>query len=308
MLESIEKAYEERDLEKLLTFATPIKRELNKKQNYKSVLMLSCNNIKHLKKLKDLKADAIILNLEDGVSKEEKPFALVLCAIFLSLNTHINKKLIVRVNSIEDGAYKEIEFLNAFSPDAIRIPKIKDSKEVESILKILNENVELHLSIETKESWTNLSSLNVNYRVKAFYLGVLDLFADMGLSQNLINLYNPIMNYILTHFLVSSKAIGVKPISFVYQDYKNLTEFSKWIELEKSMGYDSKGCISPKQVEYVNEMFDSDSLEIQKARRIVELFEKNRGNGVTGFTDDEFGFIDEPIYKGALVVLNKALQ
>ena len=305
LLKEIENSYIQRDLDKLYSFVKPLKREINKKQNYKSVLMLSCNNIKHLSKLDKLDSDAIILNLEDGVSEEEKPFALILCAIFLSLNTKTNKKLIVRVNALDEGGYDEILYLNQFMPDAIRVPKIKTPKEVKSILEILDKNIELHLSIETKESWNNLFSLKVNDRVKTFYLGIFDLFADMNLSQNLINLENPTMSYILTHFLISCKSIEVKPVSFVYQDYKNLEQFFKWIELEKSMGYDSKGCISPKQVELVNKIFSFESIEIEKAQKIKVLFEKNRANGITGFTDEEFGFIDEPIYKGALVVLEK---
>ena len=30
----------------------------------------------------------------------------------------------------------------------------------------------------------------------------------------------------------------------------------------------------------------------------------NKEMGITGFSDDEFGFIDEPIYKGALALLS----
>ncbi len=82
-LEQIYKAYEERDLKALDLLATPTLREINKKSDFKSVLMLSCNNIKHLSKIESLEADCIMLNLEDGVSREDKPFALVLAAIFL---------------------------------------------------------------------------------------------------------------------------------------------------------------------------------------------------------------------------------
>jgi len=59
------------------------------------------------------------------------------------------------------------------------------------------------------------------------------------------------MNYILTHFLVSSRAMGVKAVSFV----EKLDEFSKWIKFEKSLSYDVKACISPAQVSLVNEAF-----------------------------------------------------
>jgi len=304
-LNNIEDLYAARDLKALDALAEPIFRVLNKRSDFRSVLMLSCDKIKHLSKIEELEADAIMLNLEDGVSKEDKPFALVLCALYLIKHRECSKKLIVRVNALDEGGYEEITYLNQFMPDAIRVPKIKTRKEVDNVLALLNEEIELHLSIETSDAWHNLSSLKGNLRVTTFYLGILDLFADMKLSHSLINLDNPTMKYMLSHFLISCRAMRVKPVSFVYQEYKNLEEFSKWIELEKSMGYDAKGCISPGQVELVNEKFIDEEAEIKRAMVIVKLFEMHRDTGVTGFVDEEYGFIDEPIYKGALALLNR---
>ena len=304
-LDKVEQAYEDRDLATLDKLAKPTYRVINKKQDYRSVLMLSCNNIKHLKKINSLKADCIMLNLEDGVSQEDKPFALALCAIFLSIYKECDKKLVVRVNALEEGGYEEINYLNQFMPDAIRVPKIKTQREVKNALALLNDVSELHLSIETAQGWHNLSHLKLDKRVTTFYLGILDLFADMGLPQELIKRDNPTMLYMLSHFLITSKSIGIKPVSFVYQEFKNLDEFGKWIELEKSMGYDAKGCISPKQVELANETFVDKEEQIKRAKVIVKLFEMYRDDGVTGFVDDEYGFIDELVYKGALSLLEK---
>ncbi|MBT5934844.1 aldolase/citrate lyase family protein [Sulfurimonas sp.] len=303
MQNKLQELYDNRDLEGLDALAVPKYRELNKSMKFKSVLMLSCNNIKHLSKIESLDADCIMLNLEDGVSKEDKPFALVLCAFYLTQITKSDKKLVVRVNALDEGGYEEITYLNQFMPDAIRVPKIKNASEVKNVLALLKDDIELHLSIETADAWHNLSSLSVNKKVTTFYLGILDLFADMKLSQSLVNLDNPTMHYMLSHFLVSSKAMNVKPVSFVYQEFKNLETFSKWINLEKSMGYDAKGCISPSQVTLVNEVFVDKEAELLRAKVVIKLFEMYRDEGITGFVDDEYGFIDEPIYKGALALL-----
>lgn len=302
-LQTIAQALQDRDLEVLYKLATPKQREINKKDDYRSVLMLSCNNLKHLVKIDFLQADAIILNLEDGVSREDKPFALVLCAIFLAHHKKSEKKLIVRVNALDNGGLEEIAYLNQFMPDAIRVPKIRSKEEVACVSKLLNDDIELHLSIETKEAWGVLYELKVDKKVKAFYLGVLDLFADMSLPHLLIDKANPLMLHVLCQFLLTCKSIGVKPISFVYQDFKNLDEFDAWITLEKNLGYSAKGCISPAQVEIVNKKFTQNEEEIEKAKKIVKLFEMHLKNGISGFSDEEFGFIDEPIYKGALVLL-----
>ncbi len=304
MLSEIEKVYKARNLEALDALAEPTFRVLNRRNDFRSVLMLSCNNLKHLSKIESQEADCVMLNLEDGVSVEDKPFALVLCAIFLARHRECDKKLVVRVNALDEGGYEEITYLNQFMPDAIRVPKIRNKREVKSVLALLNDDIELHLSIETSNAWHNLSSLRVDRRVTTMYLGILDLFADMKLSQSLINLENPTMKYMLSHFLIACRAMGIKPVSFVYQEFKNLDEFSLWIELEKSMGYDAKGCISPKQVELTNKKFIDEESEIKRAMVIVKLFEMHLEGGVTGFVDEEYGFIDEPIYKGALALLD----
>lgn len=84
-----------------------------------------------------------------------------------------------------------------------------------------------------------------------------------------------------------------------------MEEFKMWLELEKKIGYDAKGCLSPSQALLVNAMFQNDEQEMQRARNIVKLFELKRSEGITGFEDDAYGFIDEPIYKGALALLAK---
>ncbi|MCW8895103.1 aldolase/citrate lyase family protein [Sulfurimonas sp.] len=305
LLQKIKTAYENRDLKALDTLATPAFREINKNNDFRSVLMLSCNNIKHLSKIEQLEAECIMLNLEDGVSPQDKSFALVLCAIFLKEHQESNKKIVVRVNALDEGGYEEITYLNQFMPDAVRVPKIRNKDEVKRIRALLHDDIELHLSIETADAWHNLSSLKIDKRVTTFYLGILDLFADIKLSQSLIRRDNPTMLYMLSHFLITCKTMGVKPVSFVYQDFKNLEEFSKWVELEKNMGYDAKGCISPQQVLHVNSIFVDEEKELERAQIIIKLYEMHAQEGVTGFVDEEFGFIDEPVYKGALALISK---
>jgi len=302
-VEKLQQAIDADDIDYLDSLITPQKRQTNPNLSFKSPLMLSAHKIKHLNKIPELKTDAVILNLEDGVSKEMKPFALRLCMLTLSSLQKSDKKIIVRVNALDEGGSEEIKQLNPFYPDAIRIPKIKTASDVEKVLALVDKDIEVHLSIETKEAWINLKELRVDDRVKAFYLGILDLFADMGISQELISVSNPLMHQILSQFLLTSKALGVKPISFVFQEYKDEVGFQAWLDLEKQMGYDAKGCLSPKQVEQTQDMFGHDDAVIARARYIVKVFEEKREEGVTGFSDEKYGFIDEPIYKGALALL-----
>jgi len=306
-LRVLEAAAEALDTAALDAFLFPRKRTMNSSDVFHAPLMVSAHRVKHLAKIPELKTDAVMFNLEDGVSAEQKPVALRLCALALSRLPECDKKLIVRVNPLGEGGEEEIGILGAFMPDAIRVPKIRTSEEVKRVLALTPEPVEVHLSIETKEAWLALATLRPDPRVKAFYLGILDLFADLGLDQALIKQNNPTLRYMLSHFLVTCRALGVKPVSFVFQDYRDEEGFAEWLALEREMGFDAKGCISPKQAEQVMHYFSADEASLRKAHEIVALFEAARADGVTGFTHETYGFIDEPIYKGALAVLKGAV-
>jgi len=295
---------EKRDLDALKQLAVPTFRHQNRHLTFRSAMMVSTHNLKHLIKIPTLSAECLMLNLEDGVSPQYKPYALVLCALALASNPISDKKLVVRVNPLDEGGEEEIKYLNAFMPDAIRIPKIRSGEDVKRALELIDEGIEVHLSIETKEAWLHLGELAISPRIKAYYLGILDLFADLGLSQSLLSPENPSAQYLLSHFLITSRACGIKPVSFVYQEHKNSDGLRHWLALEKTMGFDAKGCISPSQVELIDEIFGHSDAEIERAQAIIRLFEEYASHGITGFVNERYGFIDEPIYKGALAVIN----
>jgi citrate lyase subunit beta/citryl-CoA lyase len=265
--------------------------------------MVSADNTKHLNKIDELKCDIVILNLEDGVCDKDLARKLLVSTIS---NKTFNKKIIVRINSLESCGKDDIEAINSLNIDAIRVPKIENKKDVQQALNLINTNKEVHLSIETKEALHNLYELKIDKRVTTVYLGMLDLLNSLGLSQSLLRLDNPTIHYILSDFLLKSKTAGLYAVSFVYQNYQNIDEFKKWCKLEKSMGFDAKACISPTQVDIVNDIFGINDTEIQRAKQIKKLFENQRDkHNSTGFSDKKLGFIDEPIYKDAILLLNR---
>jgi len=294
---------EQNDLQAIENLTMEVPRVQNRALNFRSALMVSAHNVKHLNKLDTLSAGCAIINLEDGVAREKKPLALRLAALFISRLPTCEKKLVVRVNALDEGGEEEILYLNKVKPDAIRVPKIRNEQDVFRALRLVDEDIELHLSIETAQSWLNLKSLRVDERVNVFYLGILDLLADLHLPQSILDPNNSTIHSILSEFLLTSSALGVKPVSFVYQYYQNMNAFEEWLELEEKMGFLSKGCVSPSQVERANEVFGISRAALLEAHYIIEEFEKNVKSGVSGFKDEKLGFIDEPIYKGALALL-----
>ena len=272
-------------------------------KNPKSAMMLNPLKLKHLNNIDKLDSDIIIINLEDGVARQMKKRALLFSAVFISHLKTSQSKIIVRVNPINEGGDEEIKLLNHIKPDVIRVAKIRERNDVKKALNILDKDIKLHLSIETKEALSNLTTLNVNNKVECCSLGIMDMLNSMGLPQSLLQFDNPTILYIMSKFLIDARIAGIYPIGFTYQDYEDLDGFRRWCELEKSMGYTAKSCLGPRQVEIANEVFTSDDEAIKRAKEIKELFEKMEKEGESGFMHESYGFIDEPIYKDALLTI-----
>ncbi|MEA3383742.1 MAG: aldolase/citrate lyase family protein [Campylobacterota bacterium] len=270
----------------------------------RSYLMVAGDKQKFLDKLPFLKCDVAMINLEDGVFDKTYARELLKTNFSKQLLKFNNLTTVVRINDLCSCGKDDIMVLNMLKPNAIRVPKVKTLDDVKLALELIDEDIEVHLSIETKEAFENLSSLKLDKRVTTVYLGILDLLESLGLPQSLLTLNNPTIEYILSEFLIKSKIAGFYCVSFTYQDYKNTKEFTLWGEKSKLMGYTAKSCISPTQVDIVNEIFKLDTKEIEKALYIKEIFEKQQELGSSGFSDTKYGFIDEPIYKDALLMLN----
>ncbi len=297
-LSAIEEMAARRDIDAIEAMRNGAPQRARAEKGYlRSALMVSGHRVRHLNRLDILEADIAVLNLEDGVAAELKETALHLIGLFLAKTQKISAKTVVRINPLKEGGREEIAYLNTVLPDAIRVPKVQSAADVEEALDLIDERIAVHLSIETKEAWDALGELRLSPRVEAFYLGVYDLLASMKLPISVMQLHNPTMQAILSRFLLKCSVLGVLPVSFVYQNYQDVDGFENWCLLEKRMGYHAKGCVSPLQTEIANRVFTPDEDERRWAERVVELFESRSDS--SAFTDEELGFVDEPIYKNA---------
>ncbi len=286
----LEEILKNNDIKKALAYIKPIKTNLVTTKK-RSALMVSGHQIKHLNKIDELKADIIMLNLEDGVPKDKKEIARYLIAIFLSNYKNPNKEIVIRVNPLNKGGKEDIKFLEQFSFKAFRIPKVNSIEDVDDAFFLTNKD--LHISVETKEIFVNLKDFT-HPKIKAFYIGIYDLLNELNISHSIINPENPFIHKLLTDFSLYSNYNSITPIGFVYQHYKDLEGFKNWCLLQKNMGIKGVGCITPAQVEIANRIFDEN---IEFAKIIVKRFER-----VGPFTIDGL-YVDEPIYKNYLRIL-----
>ena len=73
----------------------------------------------------------------------------------------------------------------------------------------------------------------------------------------------------------------------------------------KSLGFDGKGCIHPRQIAAVHEAFMPSPEELEKARRIVEAFEEAERQGLAAVSLGS-KMIDPPVVKRAQRVVQLA--
>jgi citrate lyase subunit beta/citryl-CoA lyase len=286
-IEKLEKIVEQNDIEAALKLIKEPKKFPLVTTKKRSVLMVSGHQVKHLNKIDELKADVIMLNLEDGVPKDKKEIAKIMIAVFLSSLEKTDKELVIRVNPLNEGGLKEIEFLDRFNFNAFRIPKVNTVEEIDDVF--MKTDKEIHASIETKEAFFNLKELK-HPKLTTFYIGIYDLLNELKISHSVITPENPLIHKILSDFSLTSRYLNITPIGFVYQHYKDLEGFKKWCLIQKNLGIQGVGCITPAQVDIANVIFSDDT---ELAKIIVERFEKE-GPFVL---EDRGLYVDEPIYK-----------
>lgn len=285
-----------------------IKRKKRVIKNPRTAMMVNPLKLKHLNNIDNLKADIVILNLEDGVEESKKKRALKLIKVFLSHLKSSTSMVVVRVNPLELGGKEEILELNDINPDAIRVSKIENKDEVGASLSLIKPHIDIHLSLETKEALENLKTLRFSSRVTTLYVGMLDLLNSFELSQAIMTPDNPVINYLLSKILIEAKMVNFVVVGLTFQDYHNTEAFRKWAMRLKEIGYCGISCIGPKQVDIAHEIFNVSKEEIKRAKSIKESFERHKKNGISGFMHSEYGFIDDPIYKDALLILDSDIN
>ncbi|QCI27926.1 HpcH/HpaI aldolase/citrate lyase family protein [Caminibacter pacificus] len=293
-ISELEKIVENNDIQKALSLIKPPKKFPLAKTKKRSALMVSAHQVKHLNKIDSLPTDIIMLNLEDGVPKDKKEIARVMIGVFLSHIEKIDKEIVIRVNALDEGGKKDIEFLEKFNFNAFRIPKVRSIEDIDDVF--MKTEKEIHASIETKEAFFNLKELK-HPKLTTFYIGIYDLLNELKISHSVIDLNNPLIHRILSDFTLTARYLNITPIGFVYQQYKDLEGFKNWCLLQKNLGMQGVGCITPAQCQIANKIFDED---LEFAKMIVKRFESEGPFTIDGL------FVDEPIYKNYLQMLDNS--
>ncbi|HBZ08359.1 MAG TPA: CoA ester lyase [Bacillus bacterium] len=279
---------------------------------HRSWLFVPGSQDKYLKKVKELKTDVIIFDLEDSVIKAKKDEARVKVSEAISdMRTKVN---FVRVNGIYTEFFiDDLEKLVRPGLTGIVLPKVNKRDDMIIADYMLDQIEKKHLLepksvtivpiIESAKALHNAydiaSSCN---RVKCLAFGAEDLMLDMNIkSSNGIETL-----YARSKMIEVSKASSIgPPIDQIYPNLADMEGLRKEAENGRNLGFQGKLLIHPNQVETINEVFTPTIEEINEAKEVIEKYHKSIVEGF-GVSKVNGKMIDAPIVEKAKRILDYA--
>lgn len=230
-------------------------------------------------------ADVVILDLEDSVSPERKPWARKDVATFLGSNAR-NMPLFVRVNPLGSAWLDDdIEMIRRAGPDGLVLPKSESDASVAALATMLGSSTIpiLPIATETPRAIFGLGSYGtVASRLCGITWGAEDLPAAMGAAtaREADGSYTAPYQLARSLTLFGAHAAGVPAIETVYPDIRDLSGLAGYATRARRDGFAGMMAIHPDQVPVINDAFRPSQSELEHARKIVAAFQAAPKAGV----------------------------
>ena len=246
--------------------------------------------------------DSIMLDLEDSVTLAEKDAARLLVYHALQSVDYGNTEMVVRINPLNTPfGRKDIEAVVRAGVHVIRMPKTETADEVREveaeILRVEQRlgcvgRTQIMAAIESALGVVNAYDLaTASTRMMGIALGAEDYCANLKTqrtpSGNELQLARQTI-------VVAARAAGIDALDTVYSNLNDMDTFRAEVEYIKSLGFDGKSIINPRQIEVVNEVFAPKEKDIAKARTILAAIKEAeaRGSGVVSVNGK---MVDKPV-------------
>ena len=255
-------------------------------------------NEKMLEKSLGTQADALILDLEDAVTPDNKDSARETVARWLENVDFGGQERVVRVNPLGSPWFqRDIEETMIHPPDSYLIPKVNNANEIAQIDELIRENEGLYghpvgstklliLGTETPQGFLNIGDLAANPRVDALTWGAEDLSAAIGSrgNRNADGSYLPIFEHARVMCLLAATAWEKQPLDTVFVDFNDPVGLRSECAQSAAMGYTGKITIHPNQIDIVNDSFTPSEQEVGEAKELLELFAEKEAEGLMAFS------------------------
>jgi citrate lyase subunit beta/citryl-CoA lyase len=255
--------------------------------------------------------DGVVLDLEDSVAPQEKDAARILVRNALRVVDFHGAERTVRINRGPLGL-DDIRAVVPQYPDAILIPKCEDAEtvmtmeeEIRSAGKKLRPvpDVLLIPIIESPLGIVNAYAIaSASRRVCALAIGLEDYTAELGVERTAGGAESLFARMTIVN---AAKAAGLQALDSVYSDVEDLDGLRASTLESRTLGFDGRGCIHPRQIRVIHEALAPTLEQIGKAKLIVEAAETARKNG-TGVIALGSKMIDVPVVLRAERILRLA--
>ena len=249
---------------------------------WRSVLYVPGDKPRAIEKARTLRADAVILDLEDAVAPEHKDAARG--NVKAALAWRWPGPLLVRVNGLGtpwEHADREMALLAGV--DGLVLPKVEDAATVHA----LHLRVPLWPMIETPLGVLRAPEIAAVPGVAGLIVGANDLARTLRTRPHPERL--PLL-HALSAVVLAARAHGKVPLDAVFNDIRDPQGFIRECEQGRTLGFAGKTVIHPDQVELANGVFGVTDAEADEARALLAVWEQARAEGKSVAT-----------YRGALV-------
>ncbi len=246
---------------------------------FRSVLYIPASKPRALEKARQLAVDAILFDLEDSVTPEEKGAARETLAEELGAGGYGDRVKIVRINGLDtEWGAEDARAAAELDCDAILLPKVNGPEDLDALADLVPD-LPVWAMFETPLAVLNAGAIAAHPRLQGFVAGTNDLAKDIGTRKRPDRL--PLMQALQTCVL-AARAHGRIAIDGVYNAFRDEDGFAAECEQGRDLGFDGKSLIHPAQIEPANRVFAPTDDEVALARRQIAAFEAatEEGQGV----------------------------
>ncbi len=259
----------------------------------RSYLFVPADSERKLARAASTNADAIIVDLEDSVVPEARPHGRLAAAEYARGRDDVW----VRINPLgSDAAEADLEAVLPGAPAGIVLPKPRSADDVVELAAHLDRleaangiaagaTAIVALCTERPEALFSLGGYrDASPRLAALSWGAEDLSTAVGATANRDDdgQWLPPYEMARSLCLVAAAAAEVAAIDTVYTDFRDRDGLVGYAAKARRDGFSGMLAIHPDQVDVINAAFVPSRQEIERARRIVALFEANPGSGTIG--------------------------
>ena len=242
----------------------------------RSVLYIPGSKPRALEKARNLPVDAIIFDLEDAVTADEKDAAREKLADALATGGYGTRMRIVRINGLEtQWGQADAIAASKMGADAILLPKVSKPADLDALAAFTGDTP-LWAMMETPAGMLNAAAIATHDKLQALVMGTNDLAKELNTRARADRL--PLQAG-LGLCVLAAKAHGRAIIDGVYNAFKDDAGLEVECAQGRDMGFDGKTLIHPAQIDVTNLAFSPSEAEIDLAQRQIEAFDAVEASG-----------------------------